>query len=363
MKTRKIPLYYPFLPKNLGEAVKKTIDSGWINTGPKAREFEERFKEKFNFCHALAVNSCTSALRLAYAVAGVGHNDQVITTPHTMVATNTTILEQGAKPIFADIQYKTGNIDPNDIEHRINSKTKAIVVVHMTGYPCDMDEIWKIASHYNLPVIEDCAHAIGAKYKGHYVGELSDIACFSFQTIKQITTGDGGMFVTVFYQYAKKANRLRWFGMEKTTRYTRKISELGFKYDINDITATMGIEGMKYINRVIKKRLRIAKFYRDELKSVNGIKLMEWKSDRISGNWLFPIHVQRREKFFEKMRRCGIGTNIAFKRNDWHTIFGGVRKDLPNMDRLEKDIALIPIHCNLTTSDLHYIVDKIKSGW
>ena len=363
MTVRNIPLYYPFLPKELGKEVKKLIEGGWINTGPKAKEFEDLFRKKFNYRYALAVNSCTSALRLAYAIAGVGHGDEVITTPHTMVATNTTILEQGAKPVFADIQYETGNIDPDDIEHRITSKTKAIAIVHIGGYPCDIDEISNIGVDYGIPVIEDCAHAIGARYKGHYIGYLSDAACFSFQIIKQITTGGGGMYVTFRKKWAEEAKIRRWFGMEKSTRYTKPITKLGFKYDINDITGIMGVIQMDYIDQISRKRWKIARFYRDELANVKDLSLMEWKNDRISANWLFPIHVNRRDKFFEKMRRWGMGTNIIFRRNDFHTIFGGLRRDLPNMDRFEKTIAIIPIHYNLSENDLHYIVDKIKGGW
>jgi len=357
-----IPLYSPFIPENVGEEVKKTINSGWINAGPKAKKFEEMFKKKFGFHHALSVGSGTSALRLAYAVAGIKYGDEVVTTAWTMEATNTAILEQGAIPIFVDIKYESGNINPEDIERKITKKTKAIVVVHVAGYPCDMNKIWAIGFEHDIPIIEDCAHAIGAQYDGHYVGYLSDAACFSFQAIKQITTGDGGMFVTVHNGWAEKANRLRWFGMEKKTRYTRPITELGFKYSMNDIIATMGIEGMKYIDDVIAVRNETVRFYRDLLKNIKGLQLMEWKSDRVSGNWIFPIHVKRRKKFLEKMKQCGIGSGIMFRRNDWHPIFGGL-KHLPNTAKSNKDVALIPLHLGLSYDDLNYIVNKIKGGW
>jgi len=361
---RVIPLHLPFLPKSIIPAVVKVLDSGWINTGPKAKEFEEMFKRKFNIRYALAVNSCTSALRLAYATVGIKRGDEIITTPYTMEATNTTILEQGAKPVFADIQYETANIDPNDIERRITNKTKAIVVVHLSGYPCDMNEIWAIGFEYDLPVIEDCAQAIGAKYDGQYIGALSDVACFSFQAIKQLTTADGGMFTTVRKNgWAEKANRLRWFGMEKKNRYTRKITELGFKYNMNDVIATIGVEQMKYIDEILRRRMEIAKFYRDELANVRKIQLMEWKPDRVCSSWVFPMHVKKMKKFFLKMRRAGIGTSIVSRRNDDHYIFGGRRKDLPNVDRIEKDLVCIPNHMNVTDDDLHYIVSKIKGGW
>lgn len=358
-----IPLYCPYIPKLAAPYVMETIMSSWINTGPKVEKFEEMFRNAFNFRYALAVDSGTSALRLAYAVAGIGYRDEVITTPWTMVATNTALLEQGAVPVFADIKYESGNIDPADIERKITKKTKAIVVVHVAGYPCDMDEIWAIGFEHGIPVIEDCAHAIGAEYGNHYVGYASNAACFSFQAIKQITTGDGGMFVTVRKNWAEKANRLRWFGMDKKTRYNNPITELGFKYNMNDIAATMGIEAMKEIHTIIRLRRNIAKLYRDELDGVKGVELMEWKPDRVSGHWTFPIHVKRRERFFRKMKQYGIGTGVMFRRNDYHPIFGGFRNDLPNTEKSDMDVAVIPLHLGLSPKNIEYIVETIKGGW
>lgn len=371
MKATKIPLYCPFLPRSIVSALKETIESGWINEGKKVKQLEKMFMERFGFKHALTVNSCSSALRLSYAIAGVRAGDEVISTPHTMMATNSTIMEMFAKPVFADIQYETGNIDPKDIENRITKKTKAIAIVHVAGYPCDNDEIYKIANKYGLSVIEDCAHVVGGKYHGYYVGTKAKFACFSFHSCKHITTGDGGMLVTNSDNVAKEGRRRKWYGIDRDARFAQSIlgyanydvTEVGYKYNMNDITATIGIEGMKHINEIINRRMEIAKFYRDELARIDDVILMEWKKDRICANWLFPMHVKRRRKFCRLMMDRGIGVSIAFRRNDVYSIFGGLRKDLTNMDRFDKDIICIPIHCGLTNDNLHYIVKQIKRGW
>jgi len=371
MVSRKIALYQPFLPKSIGMVLKEIIESGWINEGKKVKQFEKMFRERFGFSHALTVNSCTSALRLSYAIARVTVGDEVITTPHTMAATSTAIMEMLATPVFADIQYETGNIDPKDIEHRITEKTKAIAIVHIAGYPCDNDKIYKIAKKYGLLVIEDCAHAIGGKYHGYYVGARAKFACFSFHTCKHITTGDGGMLVTNSDKIAKEARRRKWYGIDRNARFKPSIlgyanydvTELGYKYNMNDIAGAMGVEQMKYIDEIINRRMEIARFYRDELAKIDDIIFMEWKRDRVCANWLFPMHVKRRIKFCQLMRKKGIEVSIAFRRNDIYSIFGGLRKDLPNMDRFDKDIICIPIHCSLNNDDLHYIVKQIKRGW
>ena len=201
------------------------------------------------------MNSGTSALRLALALIGVGPGDEVISTPYTMVATNTAILEQYAKPVFADIKYHSINIDPADIGHRISDRTKAIMCVHWGGYPCDMDEIHKIASDYKIPVIEDAAHALGASYKNKPIGTISEFTTFSFQAIKHLTTGDGGLLSVKSESKFKEGLRRRWFGIDRANRKKTfiedpvdDIKEVGYKYHMNDIAATIGLEQLKYFD-------------------------------------------------------------------------------------------------------------------
>jgi len=363
-----IKLYSPYVPKEAGEEVKKTIDSGWINTGEKEKRFREELLKKFNWSYCVLTNSCTSALRLALSTVGVGHGNEVITTPWTMIATNTAILEQGARPVFADIKYDTLNIDPDDIEHRITPKTKAIIMVHYAGYPCDHTRICEIAVKHNLHVIEDAAQALGSKYRGRYIGRLGEYVCFSFQTVKIINTGDGGAVTTPLKENYEKLLRKSWFGIDREKRiksylgsFPEDINELGFKYNMNDITATLGIVSLRHFDEVYNRRQEIGRTYREELSDLEHVKLLEYDDDQKRSNyWMFPIHILgNRDKFAEYMYKNGIETGIHNHRNDRWSIFGGLRK-LPNTERVESDIIHIPIHQDLKDEEVYYIVRKIK---
>jgi perosamine synthetase len=362
-----ISLFSPFIPPETGEEVKKTIDSGWINRGKKAQMFENKISEMFSFPYCHAVNSGTSALKLALDVAGVSRGNEVISTPWTMIATNTSILENGAIPVFSDIKYDTLNIDPNDIEDRITNKTKALVCVHYAGYPCDMDEIIKIGKEHDLPVIQDAAQALGAKYKGKCIGSFGDSICFSFQTIKVITMGDGGLIVTNTEERYKEIKRKSWFGIDKEKRissplgtYPKDITELGFKYDITDIDATLGLVGLRYIEEALKKRKNIAERYFEELSSCRKIRLLDYRENKSSSYWMFPIHVNKRLSFAKYMKDNDIEVSVHNWRNDKYSIFGGIQDDLPNTSKVNEDIIHIPLHPNLTDEDVDYVIKKVK---
>ena len=370
-KPRQIQMYYPYVPETAIEKVSEVLRNRWLGQGPKVDEFEKEFAKMFNLKFVASVNSGTSALRLAYAIAGVGPGDEVITTPYTMVATNTTILEQYAKPIFADIRYESANLDPEDIEHRITEKTKAIACVHWAGLPCDMDEIRKIAEDHDLPVIEDAAHALGGSYKDKPIGSISEFTIFSFQAIKHITTVDGGMLSTSSKEKCDEAVRRRWFGIDRAARKpsilghdpTYDITEVGYKYHMHDVAATLGLEQLKYFKETFKRRAEIAKIYREELSKAPKLTLLENKSDRVHANWMFAVHVKDREDFARKMKANGIEVAVHNWRNDKYTIFGGLRSDLPNTKRLDDDLICIPLHPKLTDEDVNYVINNIKRGW
>jgi len=366
MGTKMIRLFSPYIPKEAGEEAKKTIDSGWINTGKREKELRERLCEKFNFKHCIVTNSCTSALRLSLAVVGVKPEDEVITTPWTMIATNTAILEQFAKPVFADIDYNTLNINPNDIEHRITDKTKAIMVVHYAGYPCNLKEIRKIAFNNNLVVIEDAAQALGSKYYDKYIGEKGHFVCFSLQAVKIINSGDGGIISTVSKKAYKLLSKRCWFGIDKTDRIKNElgafpfdITELGYKYNMNDISATLGIVGLNHFDEIYNKRQEIAKIYNEELETVQNIELLHYNKKHVSNYWMYPIHVNNRNRFARYMRKNKIEVGIHYHRNDIWSLFGP-KRDLPNTEKVEHDIIHIPIHSDLTYKDVNYIIRKIK---
>ena len=366
---RKINIFSPHMPQSVIDVAAKTLKNKWLNVGPETKLFEEAFAAKFDIKFAVALNSCTSALRLAYAIAGVEPGDEVITPAFTMVATNTSILEQFASPVFADVNYETANIDAADIEHRITRKTKAIVCVHNLGYPCDLKELKEIALEHGLALIEDCAHSIGATYQDKYIGHNSSFACYSFAAVKHITTGDGGMLATNSENIFEKANRRSWFGMDRkkrdelTGKYSEDILEVGYKMRMNSFLAAMGREQLRYIDGILAQRREKAKIYDEELQRTRGITLMKYGLDRKSAYFLYPIHVERRLKFLETMRIKGIELNVQSYRNDVFSIFGKQRKDLPNTNRIDEDFICLPIHEDLTLEDLQYIIDALKVGW
>ena len=366
---RKISVFSPHVPPSVVDIAATTLRSKWINVGPETTLFEEAFAEKFNIKFAIALNSCTSALRLAYAIADVGPGDEVVTPAFTMIATNTAILEQFASPVFADVNYETANIDASDVESRITKKTKAIVCVHNLGYPCDLKELREIAHAHNLALIEDCAHAIGATYREDYIGCKSDFACYSFAASKHITTGDGGMLATNSESIFEVANRRSWFGMDRkkrdelTGKYPYDITEVGYKMRMNSFLAAIGREQLRFVDEILAERRKKAKIYDEELEGVRGVTLMKYETDRKSSYYLYPIHVERRQKFMEAMHTKGIELRMQNFRNDQFSIFGKQRKDLPNTDRIDRDFICLPIHEDLTSEDLQYIIETVRAGW
>lgn len=367
---RNISMFYPYVAKGAIKYVVRTLKSGYIGEGKIVKEFEERFKQTIGAPYPVALNSGTSALFLSLAMAGIRYGDEVITTAQTMMATSHVILAQQAKPVFADVQYMTGNIDPYDIEHRVTKKTKAILVVHWGGYPCDLNEIHEIAKKYKLIVIEDAAHALGAVYKGRSIGGISPYTCFSFQAIKHITTGDGGMLCLDSQEKYDEARRRRWYGIDRIKRKPTDlgepewdVKEIGYKLHMNDIAASLGIEHLKAFRKIFNRRAKIVEYYRKDLEKVPGVILFENKKDRIHANWLFSVHVERRLDFVRMMRSKGIEVSVVHLRIDKNQIFGGLRKDLPNLDRFTETHISLPLHNKLTDDNIKYIIKCIKKGW
>jgi len=363
---KEIRLWSTFLPDETGRELAKTLKSKWINTGKREAQFRLEFAKKFRQKYCVATNSGTSSLRASLACLGVGYGDEVVSTPYTFIATNTSILEQGAKPVFADIQYDTLNLDPASIVKKITSKTKAIICVHYGGNPCDMDAIRKIGRDYNLPIIEDSAHAIGSKYKGHYIGEKGDIIIFSLQAVKIITSADGGLISTPNKNYYKQLKKITWFGVDRENKKTtfidpmpEQIDLLGFKYNMNDITATMALVGLKHVDRALAKRKRIGELYRRELAHCSKTKLLYYDPQNTPNYQIFPVHVKNRLAFAQFMRQRGIFVNVNNRRNDRYSIFGKKQK-LPALKRVDEDTILIPIHDDLNDKDLEKIITVIK---
>lgn len=361
-----IRVWSTFVPEETGEEVQKILKSKWINTGKQEKLFRQKFSEKFNIPYSAATNNCTAALRTSLAALGVGRGDEVVSTPYTFIATNTSILEQGATPVFADVKYDTLNIDPTSIVEKITDRTKAIICVHYGGIPCDLDEIREIGRDYNLPIIEDAAHAMGSKYKEKYIGSTGNIICFSFQVVKIITCGDGGIIATTNEKYYKELKKRTWYGVDREERGPNSIDPLpetidvlGFKYNMNDIVATIGLVGLRHIDEALRRRKEIGERYREELSNCSKIKLLHYSPDNTPNYQIFPIHVTDRLKFAQHMEEHHIQTRLNNRRSDRYSIFGGMR-DLPVTERADNDVIIIPIHADLTDAQVERIIKTIK---
>lgn len=371
LTTNIINTWSTFIPKKAITEVAKTLRSKWINTGKKEKELREKACGKWGFPYCVAINNCTAALRASLAILGVGPEDEVISTPFTFIATNTAILEQGARPVFADIKYEDLNIDPKSIEKYITSRTKAIIVVHYGGNTVDLDEIREIGRKHNLPIIEDAAHALGSMYKGKYIGSTGDTVCFSLQVVKIINSGDGGLIATSKKEYYEKLKKIIWYGIDRDEKKTNLLDPLpdsfrgdtlGFKYNMNDIIATLASVGVDHFDQAAKKRAIIGEEYRKELANCSGIKLMKYYDDRKPNYQIFPIHVENRTRFAKYLRKHNIRLNINNRRNDIYPMFGEQRSDLPMTALADKDVVLLPIHADLTEKQVDYIIEKVKEA-
>jgi len=362
-----ITMFKPYVSERVAPALAEILKTSWIGQGPAVDKVEGKFEKLFGSFGALTLNSCTSALHLALILANVKENDEVITTPMTCSATNMPILYEKAKPVFADIQRLSLNIDPKDIKKKLTPKTKAIIVVDWGGEPCDMDEILEIAKDAKVSVIEDAAHALGAKYKAKYIGAVSDFTCFSFQAIKQITTVDGGILTCKDKDAYKRGKLLRWYGIDRNFKgdiyWKFKVEEAGFKYHMNDVTATMLSIQLDDLEKVNSRRREIVKRYRESLNNISGLTLLEKKPDRESGNWLFTILVERRDDFTKMLKDNDIEAHMVHVRCDVYPIFGGKRLNLPAMNEVEPKYVSIPLHQGLTDDEVDKVIKTIKKGW
>jgi perosamine synthetase len=362
----KINFFSTTLNPSINKKLSLLFKKNFISSGNVSDQFEKKFAQVFKLKNCTAVNSGTSALHLALVCGQVKKGDEVILSPQTFIATGLAILYVGAKPVFADIQSNTGNICPKSILKKISSKTKAIIAVHWGGYPCDMFEINQIAKKHKLIVIEDAAHALGSVYRKKPIGSLSDFTCFSFQAKKQLTTGDGGMLVCKNAKNHKIAQRLKWFGINRANHSSFQgerlynISEIGYKYHLNDIASTIGMENLKITKKKINYLNYIAKFYDKNLSDLKNIKILEKKKDKISSNWLYTILVKDRKRFFKIMQKNNIPVSIVHRRIDKYKIFGGITKGLLNQEYFDKYHICLPIHEKLQPNKLKKIVTTIK---
>jgi perosamine synthetase len=348
----------------------QVLKSGYVSAGKVADTFERELEKKLGVVNPVTVNSGTSALYLAMAVAGVKPGDEVILPAQTFIATGHAVLMHYATPVFADIQLKTANISPKSIKQKITEKTKAIIPVHWGGYPCDLDEINEIAKEHDLAVIEDAAHALGARYKGKNVGSISRFTAFSFQAIKHLTTVDGGALCCMDGDDSYQAKRRRWFDIDRESSEPSILGERvynaehpGYKCHMNDLSASIGLGNLEDFPLNLKRRIEIAGLYRKELNNIPGLKLMEYADDRKSAYWLFIMLVERRIDFIKKLKEKGIPASVMHQRIDKNTVFGGIKPGMDNLDKFDELQVAIPVHEALTNDEIELIINTIKKGW
>lgn len=380
--TNFIPFASPDIGSNEIDEVVDTLKSGWITTGPKVKQFERDFSEYLGGeVTALAVNSATSGLHLALEAVGVGPGDEVLVPTYTFTSTAEVVRYLGADPIFVDSDPETFNISITDLEKKISNKSKAIVPVHFGGFPVDMDEIIRIAKQHNLRVIEDAAHAFPTLYKGQLIGTLdTDATVFSFYANKTMTTGEGGMVVTKNLGIANRCRVMRLHGISrdafdryqsKTPAWYYEVIEPGFKYNMPDICAAIGIHQLKRIDEFYKKRVYLAKVYDEELQDL-PLQLPKRKLDSNSTNayHLYPILLSNdakvsREEFILKMSELGIGCSVHFIPLHKHPIWRDTYNLKPEMFPVAEDIysreVSIPLFTKMTTDDQSRVISAIKS--
>lgn len=362
-----IPLFKVFMPESVMAPLQQTLFSGYIGEGPRARQFEQNLAAWLGVHDVVAVNSGTSALHLALQLAGVGAGDEVVTTPLTCVATNTPILALGARPVWADIDAETGNISAEDVARKCGTRTKAIMVVHWGGYPCDLTALAAVARARNIPLIEDAAHALGSEYQGARIGQHGDFVCFSFQAIKMLTTGDGGALVCRSADDDRRARRLRWFGLDRDKivadecRWEQDIAEYGYKFHMNDIAASIGCEQLHYLDANIAKHQAHAAMYDAALCDFRRIRRLPYATDRRSAHWLYTVRVAQRSAFIAHMQAAGIATSRVHVRNDRYSVFAAsVDANLPGVDVFDVEQVSIPCGWWLSPADVDAIIHAMQ---
>ncbi len=361
-----IPLIKPFLPprEQLMPRLENILYSGYIAEGEATVEFESKIAELLGNPYCLMLNSGTAALHIALILARVKKDDEVISTALTAEPTNIAIALTGAKVVFADVDKATGLISPDSIESNITSKTSAIMVVHYAGMVCDMYRINALSEKYNIPVIEDAAHAFMSRFKGQYIGNNSPYTCFSFQAIKHITTVDGGLLCLKNEEEYHRARKLRWFGLDKKVpRPENNITEAGFKYHMNNVNAIIGLVQLECLEENVGRYIENGQYYDEALKNIPGITLIPYYKDTEPSYWLYTLKVERRDDFIEMLKQNGVAASPLHLRNDRHSVFNAQPGRTPALDDFYEIFIHIPCGWWVTDADRVKIVELIKKGW
>ena len=367
-------MYIPYGTQSISEediqAVVNVLRSDYLTTGPSVGEFEKKVADYIGAKHAVAISNGTAALHAACFAAGVGKGDEVITTPITFAASSNCAFYCGATPVFADIEADTYNISPEDIERKITANTKAIIPVHYTGQPCDMDKIMDIAKRHNLIVIQDAAHALGADYKGKKIGSFGDMTTFSFHPVKHITTGEGGMIMTNDDGLYKKLMLFRSHGITRDPElllnneggWYYEQQELGYNYRITDMQCALGISQMNRLDEFVKRRRELVARYNKAFENVKNVTIPFTKEGCNSSWHLYVVQVNNRKEVYDKLHEAGIGVNVHYipvYKHPYYQQNGYDKVCCPNAEELYKHILSLPLYPKLTDEQQDYVIEKV----
>lgn len=367
-----IQLFRPHVSEAAIVAANAVLRSGWIGLGPKTAEFEADFGRYTGSRYAVAMSSATAALHLAMIASGVKPGDEVLTVSLTFVSTNHAIKYAGANPVFVDIDPQTLNMDLDAAEKLITSKTKAIVVVHYGGNPCDLGRLYQLAETYGLKVIEDAAHACGASYHGRKIGGFG-LTCFSFHAVKNLPLGDGGMLTTNNESLYQTLLRLRWMGIDRSTfertaggyQWEYDVSEIGYKCHMNDITAAMGIEHLKDLDQWNARRRSLSALYRRNLEGLCAKGLVSFVSMTAateSASHLCVIRVKNRDRVVDKLKVMGISTGVHYRPNHFYKIYEQARRgSLQETELAYAEILSLPMHLHLTDEQVTEVCRALET--
>ena len=369
----RIPLFDLNFDEAEAQAAYDVIKSGWISTGPKCLEFEEKFAGLLGAKHAVSLANCTVALHLAMVILGIQPGDEVIVPSLTFVATANAVRYVGATPVFADIiALEEPTLDPEDIKSKITSRTKAIIVMHYAGFPCRMDEIMQIANEHGLKVVEDACHGPLSEYKGKKLGTIGDIGCFSFFSNKNISTGNGAMLVTNEPDYDQQARLLRSHGMT-TMSYQRAtghateydVVRLGYNYRMDDIHAAIGLAQLSKLQNDLEKRAQVRSWYMEALQDYPEIIVPFSGHSGFVSNYIFSIVVksanrERRELLRDRIHAAGIQTSVHYPPVHLFSFYGNAAGSLPVTEIFCSSTLTLPMYARLQETDVDKICTVIK---
>jgi dTDP-4-amino-4,6-dideoxygalactose transaminase len=374
----RVPFHIAALGEEEAQAVADVVRSGWLTMGPRTVEFEQKFAAYLGVKHAVAVNSCTAALHLALEATGLDRGDEVLIPTNTFTATGEVVAYFGARPVLVDIDPVTLNLDWEDAARRVTSRTRAIIPVHIAGQPCDMEQILDLANRHHLHVIEDAAHSVPASYRGTPIGALSELTAFSFYATKTLTTGEGGMITTANDDYAARVRimRLHGIGRDAWKRYTAEgswyyqVLDAGFKYNLTDMQAAIGLVQLGKCDALAAARKRIAARYTAAFNKIEALQAPTVQPDRESSWHLYILRLRLdrlrldRNGFIDALKERGVGTSVHFIPLHLHLYyrdaFGYKPGDLPKAEQEYARYISLPIYPSMTNEDVDYVIQAVS---